>query len=329
MSRRNALRLYLAAFAVALLIATLGTSSASAATQLVTNGDFETGSLSGWQTSYETFEGEWFAYDREEEEAGNEAAFPPPAGRYAAADRFEYPDSAVLFQQISLPAGTTDQLSMILGYDSTQPMSVRSPDTLEANSIGNGNQQVRVDVLKAGAPIRSLASGDILATVFATSNGSPEEFGPTTLTADLSAFAGQSVVLRIANAVEEGLMSVTVDNVSIESNPIPPPPPSNVFTEGKLTLNKKKGTGSLAVNVPGAGVLTVAGGGTIKKAEVTSTGAQTLKVPLKAKGAGQKTLSKKGKLPFKVALTFTPTGGTSATQTYSGRLVKRLKPARR
>ena len=57
--------------------------------------------------------------------------------------------------------------------------------------------------------------------------------GPTQLSADLTPFAGQTVRLRIANAVNDGVFNTGVDAVSITSTP-----PNNVFTMGKLKLNK-------------------------------------------------------------------------------------------
>ena len=58
----------------------------------------------------------------------------------------------------------------------------------------------------------------------------------------------------------------------------------------------------------------------IKKASVTATAAGAVKLNLKPTGAGKKSLKKKGKLSFKLKVTFTPTGGTAATQQFKGKL---------
>lgn len=353
MSRLSARHLSLA-FAVFVMVGATFASSASA-TQLITNGGFETGTLEGWHASYETNEGKWFAFDRKEGEERPPGLL-PPSGEFAAGDEFHYPDSAILYQEVTLPVASDDQLSMSLAYWSAAPMGNPSPNSLAVKGLGGGNQQLRVDVLKKGAPLRSLESGDILTTVYATNASSPQELEPTQLTANLSSFAGQTVVLRIANIVEDNGMEAVVDNVSIESTPVgpstvtvikPPVPPSNVFTEGKLTLNKKSGTGFLSVNLPDAGVLTavaqrqlaVASAAAIKfgkrkpvlikTATVSAAGPGMVKVPIVPTTAGKKILKEKGELGFLLELNFAPTGGTPAAQRFIGKLVKTLKPARK
>ena len=110
------------------------------------------------------------------------------------------------------------------------------------------------------------------------------------------------------------------------------PPPSNVFTFGKLKLNEKNGTATMQVNVPGAGTLTAVDAKRkapkrIKKATTTAASAGLAKLTLKATGAGKKTLAEKGKLIFKALVTFAPAGGSAATQSRVGTLKLALPPA--
>ncbi|HSS43351.1 MAG TPA: hypothetical protein VLK37_12475 [Solirubrobacterales bacterium] len=63
-------------------------AGASGAT--VVNGNFETGNLNGWQQFSQTEAGEWFTYEKEGAE--EEGFFPPPTGRFAAADDQGSPD---------------------------------------------------------------------------------------------------------------------------------------------------------------------------------------------------------------------------------------------
>ncbi len=100
--------------------------------------------------------------------------------------------------------------------------------------------------------------------------------------------------------------------------------PSNAFTLGKLKKNKKKGTGSLDVNVTDSGDVGVAGKG-LKGAVVNASGPGDVSLPIKATGKAKKKLKKKGKKTFNASITFTPSGGTANTQTDSLKLVKKKK----
>jgi len=312
---------------LALIVACVALAApAGAGAATVVNGNFETGTLAGWQQFNEFENGEWFTYD--EEGAEIETFFPPPSGLFAAKDDQGSADLDVLYQDIALEPGFSHHLALTFYYLSTQPIVVPSPEAL-ALDIDVENQHVRVDVMKPTAPINSVNPADILATLFANKNGDPEIMFPTRLTANLSAFAGQTVRLRIANSVTEGPFNTGLDDVSITSTLLPPPPPpSNAITRGKLTLNKSKGTGKLAINVPGPGTLVAVGKGKkkkLKRANLTVTAAGTVKLPLNPNGAGKKALNSTGKLKTGVNVTFTPTGGTAATQTYKVTLKKTLK----
>jgi hypothetical protein len=358
---RSSRRLAVVVTAIAIFAALIGASSASAAT--VINGDFETGNFEGWNL-YESNNGVTWEVEKAEE------SLPAPfSGTFLATSAQVEPGTVILSQDIALEPNSSHQLQLAFAYSSDAPIIIPAPDTLEAENEAIPNQQVRIDVMKPTAPITSVDPSDILATVFASSESEnveevpgeePEPFlEPRLLAADLSQFAGQTVRLRIAVAVTEAPLEAYVDNVSVTSTPIPPkvvippppattPPPSNVFTTGSLTLNKKNGMAFLSVKVPDAGMLTATDAGRlaarastakskgkkapllIKTASVTSTGAGTVKVPIAPTPAGKKILAKQGKLNFKVELTFAPTGGTSAVQPFTGKLLlKTLKPARR
>lgn len=343
------LRLGFALVVVTVFAALLGASSASAAT--VVNGNFESGNLEGWDVSQSNPGVEWLVSQLVEDE--------PPLTHFVAHSEQHNPGTAILSQLISLESGATHQLQLAFGYVSDAPIAIPTPNSL--NTEGSfENQQVRIDVMKPTAPITSLAPGDILTTIFASSEAEnvegevpPAELPPRLFSADLSAFAGQTVRLRIAVAVTNAPLEALVDNVSVTSTllpkpvvPTPPPvsPPSNVFTKGALKLNKKNGTGFLSVNVPDAGVLTAsdvrrklavatAKGKTkpvvIRTSTVASAAAGTITVPIKATPAGMKILKRTGKLGFALNLTFTPTGGIAATQGYKGKLIRTVRPAPR
>jgi hypothetical protein len=83
---------------------------------------------------------------------------------------------------------------------------------------------------------------------------------------------------------------------------------------GGVKLNKKNGTATLKVKVPGGGRLTVAGKG-IVKAKKTSKKAKTLKVAIKATGTAKSLLEQTGKAKVKIKATFKPSSGIQVSKT--------------
>ncbi len=105
--------------------------------------------------------------------------------------------------------------------------------------------------------------------------------------------------------------------------------PSNTFTLGQLTRNKKRGTATITVNdIPNPGDLTGSGkGATVASTAVTSKavtppGPATLTI--KANGKKKRTLTETGKVTLNIAVTYTPTGGSANTQSVKVKLKKKL-----
>jgi CSLREA domain-containing protein len=116
-----------------------------------------------------------------------------------------------------------------------------------------------------------------------------------------------------AGAVEVGATSTL---------PTDPTPPSNDISFGAVTRNKRKGTATLAVSVPSAGELALAGNG-LKAASATASGAGEVALSVKAAGKAKRKLRRKGKKTFTPAVTFTPVGGAANTESTSVKLVRR------
>src|SRR6185437_3169080 len=118
---------------IALLIcAALLGGAASASAAIVTNGDFESGTLEGWTTTDQNAgAASWATYSRKEIEE-HPIFFAPPSGQYAAYGFAPggFYDTIYLYQDVALPPATADQLSMHLYYRSGAPFAVPTPDTL-------------------------------------------------------------------------------------------------------------------------------------------------------------------------------------------------------
>ncbi|HEU4393339.1 MAG TPA: hypothetical protein VFR04_06860 [Solirubrobacterales bacterium] len=323
----------IALIAVALL-ALLVPGGAAAAT--VVNGDFETGTLSGWHARRATEAGSWFAYKGTDapigSKRGDDPVQAPPQGAYAAITDEANPDTLVLYQDIALEPGRSHWLSLLAYYNSDKPIAVPTPDTLAVDDEvlrGQRNQQYRIDVLRPTAPLESVDPADVLLTLFRTMPGGPKAMPPTRITADLSGFAGQTVRLRIATAAHEEVFNAGVDAVSISAVPPGQSPPgrSKQFSLGRTKANRSNGTLALQVRVPGPGSLTAKGSSAaptnavraskakgpwqaIKPVNVKAPKAGTVTITLRPTQAARAVLRRKHKLRVKVTVTYVPAGGS-------------------
>ena len=329
----------------AVLMAMLAPNSAEA--EKVVNGDFESGTLSGWNVYRANPFGDWFAYQGTETPIGanrkkqslgrGEPVQPPPQGAYAAVTDEIEPDTLILYQDVFLEPGFDHQLSLVAYYDAYKSIAIPTPDTLsiadEALQLPNGgfqeNQQFRIDVVKPDAPLESLDPADVLRTVFATKLGDRLTMAPKKLTANLSAFAGQTVRLRIANAVTGEVFNAGVDAVSISD--APPGSQSrgsnhgpNLFGFGNARANRHTGTVTLRVRVSGSGLLrasrapTPAGkAGKLRKAiqpvTIPVASAKTVAIHLRPTPAARAILAREHELRVRVGVTYMPTGGSPET----------------
>jgi hypothetical protein len=317
-SLNTSLRRLITVASIAACALLVGPTNAGAAS--VVNGDFETGNLSGWQGNDVGF-GTWVAYSDSAIQLPESPPLtvpPVPQGSFAAITGQMNISRAILFQDVVLEPNYTHQLTLTAYYFSRAAIVAANTLSPDGEGEGSENQQYRIDVMRPTAPLDSVSPLDILAAVFATKTGDPEEMGPTQYSVDLTPFAGQTVRLRMAVVVNQGGLNGGVDSVFITSTP-----PSNAITLGKPKLNKKKGTAKLPVTVPGPGTLALTGKGVVRQNK-TSTGKATIKLLVRAKGKKKKSLERTGKAKVKVTVMFTPTGGSPNNQSLKLVLKKRL-----
>lgn len=98
---------------------------------------------------------------------------------------------------------------------------------------------------------------------------------------------------------------------------------SNRFTVGKAKLNRKRGTATLTITVPGPGTLALDGKGVVKQPR--KVGAGTIELAVRVKGKWRTSLNRKGSVKVRVTITFTPEGGSPASQQKTVKLKKRLR----
>jgi D-alanyl-D-alanine carboxypeptidase len=180
--------------------------------------DFESGAIAGWQ-AVGSGSGGWFVYangHKAPDPAQSDPNAPfdvpnPPQGKFAAVTDMNGPGTRILYRDLRLEGRFTLQVTVF--YDGTGPFS--SPATL-AHDTPEANQQFRIDLVRPSAPIDSVAKGDVLVNVFHTSPGDPVRRQPTEVRVDVSAWAGQTVRLRLAGTDNRGPLRVGVDNIRLQ-----------------------------------------------------------------------------------------------------------------
>ncbi len=195
-----------------------------------------------------------------------------------------------------------------------------SPDSLHvAYDQGGGAATNGIyDVLASGASADS--------TRLSTENDDVPAYSPQgNQVAFQDKFGQLAVVPADGSQVVTRIGAFFVGQLSWGAEPLPPPePPSNEFTFGAVQRNTKKGTAKLTVTVAGPGELTLSGNGVKPQRPAPwakhapskpVAGAGDVVLLIKATGNKKKKLKKNGKVKVKASVTFTPTGGTAATQT--------------
>jgi hypothetical protein len=311
--------LAIAVFAAVLLLP----GAALAAT--VVNGDFETGNLSGWHAERATGFGDWYVYsDPLGPIPGQSDIEPlpnPPQGRFAAVADELNPDTVILWQDIALEPGRRHQLNLTTFYESYEDISVPAPDTLSVDEEAIGkqvNQQFRIDLMKPGAPLESIAPGDVLQPIFATKPGDPRKMAPTRLTVGLNPFAGQTVRLRFAVAAGEEALLAGVDGVRVFSRPATGPGSvANAIEVRGVKPDPRTGTVLLTLGLPGPGHLLAKRPGKIRTLSRNVSQERTLRVRLRPTPATHRLLAHRHSLSQKIGLSFEPIGGLKGTRKLS------------
>jgi D-alanyl-D-alanine carboxypeptidase len=180
--------------------------------------DFESGAITGWQ-AVGGGSGGWFVYadgHKPPDPAQSDPNAPfdipdPPQGRFAAVTDMNGPGTRILYRDLRLEGRFTLQATVF--YTGSGPFS--SPATL-AFDAPEANQQFRIDLIRPSAPIDSVTKSDVLVNVFRTSPGDPVRRQPTEVRMDASAWAGQTVRLRLATTDNQGPLRVGVDNIRFQ-----------------------------------------------------------------------------------------------------------------
>jgi hypothetical protein len=212
------------------LVMTAGSLSASA-TQLITNGGFETGTFAGWTVTEQAGGSGSFFIDGAAAVlaplSGSPTAGPAAGSFYAVSDQVG-PSANVLTQTFVVPGAAS---SVILSFDMFVNDSDNGPfidpSALDYTSGGtwNPNQHARVDILSAISTPFDTGAG-VLTNLYTGVDPQHQNPNPYTQYAlDITALvgAGGTFQIRFAEVDNSGNLNQGVDNVSIIFTAVPEP----------------------------------------------------------------------------------------------------------
>jgi hypothetical protein len=161
---------------------------------LIINGGFETGNISGW-TLQDSGSGTFVINDGSFVPLSLDGPLPPFAGAFAVVSDQGGPGTHIIYQDVAIPAGG--------------PVTLQWADRIRnhAGLFEDPNQEFRVE-------IRNTA-GQIVETVFSTNPGDLLVQDWTERDVDLSAFAGQTVRVAFVEEDNLGFFNVHIDHVRL------------------------------------------------------------------------------------------------------------------
>ena len=185
------------------------------ATELITNGGFETGDFTGW-TLADTGSGNWSINDGTFDPDGPGDALPPISGNFDAITAQAGPGLHLLSESIGVPSNIQ---SAVLSWSDR----IRN----DASEFSDPNQEWRVLILDS--------SGNLIQEIFSTDPGDPlQQIGPNNrsfdITSLLQSLEGEQIRLSFEEQNDSGFFNVTLDDVSLQletGSPTPAPAPSS------------------------------------------------------------------------------------------------------
>ena len=204
-----------------LLAFVCASASAASAGELVVNGSFEsnggvnTNTFAGWTESDQAAgSGSIFAQTGTTAPPPHPITVPaPPLGAFSAMSSQGGPGSHILYQNVTIPPGAAAFSAKV--YVNNQAGAFATPASLDYTIAPN--QQARIDLMTTGSAITDVGAG-VLVNLYQTKVGDPLVSGYTSISADVTAFSGQTVRLRIAEVDNQSFFNFGVDAVSILSS---------------------------------------------------------------------------------------------------------------
>jgi hypothetical protein len=121
--------------------------------------------------------------------------------------------TAMLYQNIAIPADRDAAFTATIYLNNEHTDFIIAPTIGLMTAGAEANQQFRIEVMDPTSDIDDVGAG-VLQNLYQTMPGDPLSEN-ITVTADLSAFAGQTIRLRFAAAVGEDFFQIGIDSVEV------------------------------------------------------------------------------------------------------------------
>lgn len=222
------IRNFIISLSALIFVLLLGFNSSS--TELITNGGFETGDLTGWdhsiqceldasdcmQASFGVMDVCWFldAFSGTTTPVGEFTIPSPPEGNYAlVSDSFNSGLGFSVRQKIEVPSSDSSVTCFLVYYYDSSSDFLTEPG-LGCEVDDNDNQTFRIDIMSSDSKPFDTETG-VLEILYETQPGDPLKLSYTNLDFDLGKYAGSTVYLRIAAVGDTS--NFMVDEISCTS----------------------------------------------------------------------------------------------------------------
>lgn len=219
-------------FSLLSVLILLPSVASASAIELITNGDFETGTFVGWTVNNQG-NGNWFI---DAPGTGTPVSNHPTLGTPANGNDYAVTDQTgpglhALHQAFTVAAGTNVMLSFDLFANDYDNGPIVNPAGLTL--AAGANQHARVDILSNGSgPFDTGAA--VLQNFYLGVDPGPDPHPFTHYVFDITGLVGGggTFILRFAEVDNQGFFNLGVDNVSISQTAVPEPTSLLLFGSG-------------------------------------------------------------------------------------------------